>query len=120
MSRLFSSSEHQSTSCPGLFYGVTAADGLLLRVRISGGQLNRVQAGALADLATHLGIPILHLTNRANIQLRGVKNAPDDEVLHQLQALKLAAPKPALDALRNIMISPLAGLDQAEFILLSY
>ncbi|MDS3861184.1 precorrin-3B synthase [Thermosynechococcaceae cyanobacterium BACA0444] len=105
-----------SPVCPGLFYGVTAADGLLLRIRISGGQLRREQGQGLVALAEHLGVETLQITNRANIQLRRLKEIPRPEVLERLQALGLAAKSPAVDVLRNVMISPLAGLTATELV----
>ncbi|WP_041430826.1 precorrin-3B synthase [Synechococcus sp. PCC 6312] len=105
-----------SPVCPGLFYGVTAADGLLLRIRIPGGQLRREQGRGLVALAEHLGVETLQITNRANIQLRGLKEIPRPEVLERLQALGLAAQNPAVDVLRNVMVSPLAGCDPAELV----
>jgi sulfite reductase beta subunit-like hemoprotein len=36
-------------SCPGLFYGTSAQDGFLIRLRVPGGILTQPQAEAIAD-----------------------------------------------------------------------
>ncbi len=105
-----------SPVCPGLFYRVAAADGLLVRVRIPGGRLSAMQGQGLVAFAASLDSRIFQLTNRANLQLRGVQNVPDTAGLAKLQTLRLAAQKPAVDVLRNMMISPLAGLDATEVV----
>lgn len=100
--------------CPGLFYGVTAADGLLLRVRVPGGRLNYEQGQGLVQLIEHFGAERIQITNRANIQFRGIHQVPEQMVLQYLQGLGLAAQNPAVDSLRNLMISPVSGLEGSE------
>ena len=97
--------------CPGLFYAVAAQDGTLSRIRIPGGLLTSQQARAIADLATEFGNGEVQVTNRANLQIRGVQIPLPSRVLERLQTLKLAAPIAAVDHLRNIMASPTAGID---------
>ncbi len=102
--------------CPGLFYGTSAQDGYLIRIRTPGGWLNHQQGRAIATLLEQWNSETIQVTNRANLQIRSVHTAPTVEVLQSLQQLGLAADNPNLDHLRNIMTSPTAGIDPQELI----
>ncbi|NJR65749.1 MAG: precorrin-3B synthase [Leptolyngbyaceae cyanobacterium CRU_2_3] len=101
------------SACPGLFYATPAQDGMLSRIRLPGGHLTVPQCQAIGQIADRAGIQSVQVTNRANLQLRSLQ-ALDSEMLEQLRAAKLAAPIAEVDALRNIMTSPIAGLDPQE------
>ncbi|NCJ05095.1 precorrin-3B synthase [Synechococcales cyanobacterium C] len=103
-------------TCPGVFYGTTAQDGTLLRLRVPGGCLYPAQVQALVDLGQQYALETLQVTNRANLQLRAVATAPTAPMLRQLQHQGLAAQDPRLDHLRNIMASPTAGIDPQELL----
>ena len=102
-------------ACPGLFYPTFAKDGRLIRIRTPGGRLSSQQARVLAALGDRWGKP-LQVTNRANLQIRGLSAEIPPEVLNQLQESGLAARLSAVDHLRNIMASPTAGIDTAQII----
>lgn len=102
--------------CPGLFYGTSAQDGFLVRIRTPGGLLNYQQGKAIAALIDQLGSDTIQITNRANLQLRSVQTAPTAEAFQSLQQLGLAAQNPNIDHLRNLMASPTAGIDPQELI----
>lgn len=102
-------------ACPGLFYPTFAKDGRLIRIRTPGGRLSSQQARVLAALGAHLNKP-LQVTNRANLQIRGLPAEIPPEVLNQLQEAELAARLGEVDHLRNIMASPTAGIDVAQLI----
>ncbi len=104
------------TACPGLFYSTPAQDGLLYRLRIPGGIINYQQFQAIADIADNYGSGYIDITNRANIQIREIKQGINIEVLQQLQKLGLASTNANVDNIRNIMTSPTAGIDTAELI----
>ncbi len=106
----------QTNICPGLFYGTSAQDGFLIRIRTPGGYLNAQQGKAIAHLMQQWGQLKIQVTNRANLQLRCVHAAPSLEIFQQLQHLELAAQNPSLDHLRNLMTSPTAGIDSQELI----
>ncbi len=88
----------------------------MFRVRVPGGQLQAQQIRGLGDFAAAAEIATLQITNRANIQLRGLKQPPHPQTLSQLQTLGLGAKNPAVDVLRNMMLNPLAGLDATELV----
>ncbi len=100
-----------STACPGLFYGVSARDGMLARIRIPGGMVNYHQCYLLAEIADRYGQGWLQITNRGNVQIRGIRGEISLDDLQRLQIGGLGAELIELDALRNIMASPTAGID---------
>ncbi|AFZ04234.1 precorrin-3B synthase [Calothrix sp. PCC 6303] len=101
--------------CPGIFYQTPARDGNIIRVRIPGGIINTLQLSAIIDLAKNFGDANVYLTNRANLQIRGVREIPSTAVT-SLQQVGLAAVIPEIDHIRNIMASPTAGIDVEELI----
>jgi ferredoxin-nitrite reductase len=98
-------------TCPGLFCSTPAQDGILSRIRIPGGILNGQQCEAIATLSNQFCNGSVQITNRANLQLRGLQAGLPTEALQLLQSVGLAAPIAAVDAIRNIMSSPTAGID---------
>ncbi|ABB57881.1 precorrin-3B synthase [Synechococcus elongatus] len=106
----------QANACPGVFYGTRAQDGFLLRIRIPAGTLHLNQLKVIANLLTTLQCDQVQVTNRANLQIRGVQRAIDSSELNQLQAVGLAATHPQTDHLRNLMASPTAGIDPEELL----
>jgi ferredoxin-nitrite reductase len=103
-------------TCPGLFSGSRARDGILSRMRIPGGILNVQQCGAIADLVDRYSSGCLQVTNRANLQIRDLNSAISAEVWHDLQALGLASRLFEVDSIRNIMASPTAGIDRKQLL----
>ncbi len=103
-------------SCPGLFYTTAAQDGHLIRIRVPGGLLTSQQCRVLLQLCDRLGKQAIDITNRANLQIRGLSEPLPEALLSQLQQAKLAAPLSQVDHLRNIMASPLAGIDPTQLI----
>ena len=61
--------------CPGAWRPMASGDGLLVRVRPPLGRLTRHQMLALCEAAETFGSGLIELTNRANLQLRGVSDA---------------------------------------------
>ncbi|MGI2232337.1 precorrin-3B synthase, partial [Burkholderia vietnamiensis] len=53
---------------------VAAADGGLCRIKLPGGRLAAAQARAIADAARRYGSGLIDATNRANLQLRGIRD----------------------------------------------
>jgi ferredoxin-nitrite reductase len=101
-------------TCPGLFCPTIASDGVLTRIRIPGGQVSIDQLLVLTQVMGRLGCLDLLITNRANVQVRSAQAmTPLD--LAALQEAGLAAKNPAIDHLRNIMASPMAGLEPDAF-----
>ncbi|MGF9757625.1 hypothetical protein AAII07_20745 [Microvirga sp. 0TCS3.31] len=98
--------------CPGVFRPWPADDGALVRLRIPGGHLTRTTLAALLDVAETYGDGEVHLTKRANLQLRALPladGAVPPEVVEAIRATGLL-PHPDHELVRNILVSPLTGL----------
>ncbi|MGD0700165.1 MAG: precorrin-3B synthase [Trebonia sp.] len=96
--------------CPGVLRLVEAADGYLARVRLPGGFVTGDQLRAFADLATQWGDGRIELTSRGNVQLRALA-ADAAEPLTAALARAGLLPSFDHDRVRNVLASPLAGLD---------
>lgn len=92
--------------CPGAYRPMMAADGLVVRVRPRLARLSVAQAAGLCDIALRFGAGQIDLTNRANLQIRGVAGADHDAVLGGLGALGLLDADPGLEGRRNILVAP--------------
>ncbi|MEV6792259.1 precorrin-3B synthase [Streptomyces sp. NPDC051320] len=108
-----SSMRDRGDACPGALRLHSADDGALARVRIPAGILTGRQARALADAAERLGDGRLDITSRGNIQLRGLGDDCGGELAALLDGVGLL-PAPRHERVRNIVASPLSGLDAAH------
>jgi len=99
------------SACPGLLRIVQALDGGICRVKLAGGVLSSQQARAIAEAAERCASGVLELTNRSNLQIRGVLADQQDALIERLLAAKLGPSNPAADDVRNLLLSPAAGLD---------
>ncbi|MGW7098524.1 precorrin-3B synthase [Streptomyces sp. NPDC054838] len=99
-------------ACPGALRLHQADDGYLARVRIPGGMLGAHAAGLLADAADRLGDGHIDLTSRGNAQLRGLGAACGGELARVLADAGLL-PAPSHERVRNVVVSPLTGLDRS-------
>ncbi|MGW1377088.1 precorrin-3B synthase [Streptomyces sp. NPDC002446] len=98
-------------ACPGALRLHSAADGHLARVRLPAGDLTARQATALADAAERLGDGHLSLTSRGNVELRGLPDGCGGPLAGLLRDAGLL-PSERHERIRNILASPLAGLDR--------
>lgn len=99
------------SACPGLLRIVPALDGGICRVRLPGGVLASDQARAVAEAARRHAGGVLDLTNRSNLQIRGVLPGREDALTGALLDAGLGPRDPAADDVRNLLLSPAAGLD---------
>jgi precorrin-3B synthase len=125
----------RASACPGLLRIVAARDGGICRIRLPGGALSHSEAFAIADAAQAHAAGLIELTNRANLQIRGVRAGEQRALIERLLAAGLgprasaadaaSAPhatdapplaNPAADDVRNVMLSPTAGCDRAALI----
>jgi precorrin-3B synthase len=99
------------SACPGLLRIVQALDGGICRVKLAGGVLGSSQARAIAEAASHCASGVLELTNRSNLQIRGVLAGQQAELIERLLAAGLGPSNPGADDVRNLLLSPAAGFD---------
>ncbi len=90
--------------CPTLTLPSSQRDGLLMRISLVGGAVGAVECGLIADLAERHGNGMIELTNRGNLQLRGIGEANVSEVVDELVRLGFGT-----DGARTVTISPFAG-----------
>jgi len=103
-------SHAEADRCPGVLRLAEAADGYLARIRLPGGLIGAGQMRVLARLADELGDGRVELTSRGNAQLRGLAADAAGPLTDRLARAGLF-PSPGHDRVRNILASPLAGLD---------
>jgi precorrin-3B synthase len=96
--------------CPGVLRLAEAADGQLARIRLPGGLISAGQIRVLARLASELGDGRVELTSRGNVQLRGLAAGAAGPLTDHLTRAGLL-PSLSHDRVRNVLASPLAGLD---------
>lgn len=95
--------------CPGAHRPMASGDGLVVRVRPPQGQVTGIQARGLADLAQRFGNGLIDLTNRANLQLRGVSEEAHAPLLEGLAELGLLDADAEAEGRRNIVVDPFRG-----------
>jgi precorrin-3B synthase len=100
--------------CPGALRPMQSGDGLLLRVRPKAGSFPIVELAAIAEAASRFGSGEIDLTNRGNLQLRGVSEETYPEALAALGAAGLIDAEVDAEAVRNVVVDPLSGLDPAR------
>ncbi len=102
--------------CPGALRPMLSGDGLIARIKPWCGAFSLEQTSGLAEIAGRLGNGHIDLTRRANLQIRGLSEDRLPELHAALDKLDLLDPDPETEAARNIMMSPLAGLDPSELL----
>ncbi len=99
------------SACPGLLRVVQALDGGICRIKLDGGAIGAHQAIAVADVAERYASGAIEATNRANLQIRGIGNE-QAALIDSLLAADLGPRTAAGDDVRNLMLSPGAGIDR--------
>lgn len=98
--------------CPGVLRPWPAEDGALVRIRLVGGRISASALSGLSAVAREYGDGRLHLTARANLQLRALPwsdgTLPDD-VVAAIEVTGLL-PSRTHELSRNVMVSPLTGI----------
>ena len=103
------------SACPGLLRIVQAVDGGICRIKLAGGVISAAQACAVAQAAERYAGGVIEATNRANLQIRGI-GAQHSALIGELLAAGLGPTTAAGDDVRNLMLSPTAGIDRQQLI----
>ncbi|WP_210642654.1 precorrin-3B synthase [Pseudomonas sp. Tri1] len=106
-----SSNVIRPSGCPGLLRVVQALDGGICRIKLDGGSIQAGQAEAVASAAERFAGGVIEATNRGNLQIRGI-GLEHGALIEQLLAAGLGPRTPAGDDVRNLMLSPSAGIDR--------
>lgn len=101
--------------CPGVLHAVPAKDGWLIRIRVPGGLIRADQLRTIADLSRSFADGTIEITSRSNLQLRAIRNRDLIRIAEKISSAGLL-PSPQHDRVRNIVTSPIAGLDGEELL----
>ncbi len=92
-----------------------SGDGLLIRAKAVGSRLTATQAREIARIAEDCGNGLIDLSQRAQLQLRGISESTIAEALRRLEAIGMLAPNVDVERVTNVIASPLAGLAPGAF-----
>ncbi len=95
--------------CPGALTPMESGDGLLMRAKIVGSKLSLTQLSEIAAIALGCGNGRIDLSQRAQLQIRGVSETPLAAAQARLKSIGLLARDAATESRLNIVASPLAG-----------
>jgi sulfite reductase beta subunit-like hemoprotein len=98
---------HGDDRCPGVLRLHPAQDGGLARIRLPGGRIGATQLDGVAA-AARLGNGLVELTSRANLQVRGLREAATGQVEALFADVGLLRSR-THERVRNVVASPLAG-----------
>ncbi len=97
--------------CPSIVTPMAADDGLLVRVKPTASTLTSDQARILAESCAAHGNGQIDLTNRSNLQIRGLRPETAAPFAEAMRAAGLAADDAAFEEIRNIAADPLGPDD---------
>ena len=97
--------------CPSSLRPMESGDGYIVRIKPAFGRVTRTQLEKIAHLADQFGNGIIELTNRANLQLRGVSMADHPALIDALVQAGLVDMDPDLDAAPQILVAPNCDAD---------
>ncbi|MFK4874492.1 cobalamin biosynthesis protein CobG [Novosphingobium sp. ZW T3_23] len=92
--------------CPGAWRPMMAGDGLLVRVKPRLARLTRHDVEVLADVSHRFGSGAIDITNRANLQIRGVGEDDWPKLLGALVAAGLVEGDSMAETRRSLLVAP--------------
>ncbi|GAX28282.1 ferredoxin-nitrite reductase [Fistulifera solaris] len=98
---------HRNKRTPGQF---------MMRLKVPNGIVNSDQMRFYASCVEKYENGCVDITTRQNIQLRGVRLEHADAIIEGLHARNQTSFQSALDSVRNVVGSPLAGIDDQELV----
>lgn len=96
--------------CPSVDHLLARSDGGLARIRRPGGRIDAGGLDAVSEAAERWGNGAVEITNRANLQLRGVQPQAASGLAGSLVAAGLSSGDGG-DRRRNVLMGPLGELD---------
>ena len=94
--------------CPGAYATMASNDGLLIRAKIVGARIDAAQLAAVAAISADCGNGLVDLSQRAQLQIRGVNAATLPDALRRLGAANLLPRDAAAERVTNIIAAPLS------------
>ncbi len=106
--------------CPSAHRPMQSGDGFILRVKPRLGRLSADEMRMICNTASTYGSGVIDLTNRANLQIRGLTETSAQSALSDLIAAGLVDADPDMDRKRAIITNPFGpseGISHAYHIL---
>jgi ferredoxin-nitrite reductase len=100
----------------GLFYCAPTQNTYMCRLRIPNGILKAAQFEGVADAAERYGGGYVHVTTRANLQIREVEPKHAVALIEHMQDIGLCSRGSGADNIRNVTGTPTAGIDPQELL----
>jgi len=100
----------------GLFYCAPNQNAYMCRLRMPNGILRHWQFAGVGDLAERYAGGYVHVTTRANLQMREVEPKNAVAMIEAIQDLGLCSRGSGADNIRNVTGTPTAGIDPQELI----
>lgn len=97
--------------CPTLLSPMQSGDGWLARIKPTAATLAADAARLVADAARRHGNGHIDVTSRANLQVRGLSPRSSELLAATIIGARLGCADPSLEAIRNVMASPLGADD---------
>jgi precorrin-3B synthase len=97
--------------CPSVARPMPSGDGLLVRLSLPADSVPPALLHAIASCARRFGNGFVDLTRRGNLQLRGLSEETIPGLIEALSSFEGVAPPHEAESARDIMMSPLSGLD---------
>ncbi len=97
--------------CPDITHPMKSGDGFLVRIKPFCGRIAAADAIELAKAANDFGNGIIDLTNRANLQFRGLTLASASRFAEIALDLGICSADAAVEARRSILVDPLGPDD---------
>ncbi len=99
----------------GIFFRKATPGRFMVRMRVPNGLLTSSQMQVLANVLKKCGEEgVADITTRQNIQIRGIKIEDVPEMFRLFRDCGLTSVQSAMDNVRNITGSPVAGIDRDE------
>ena len=99
----------------GVFFRKSTPGRFMVRMRVPNGLLNSEQMRVLASVLEKCGEHgVADITTRQNIQMRGFPIEDIPEMFEKFRSVGLTSVQSAMDNIRNITGSPVAGIDANE------
>ena len=99
-------------ACPGVSRPFVAVDGSIVRLRPAGQPVRIEALSEILDVVAGQPDPAIQLTSRGALQLRGLPDPLTPQIRDAIRATGLV-PSATHELVRNIVASPLSGLDGA-------
>lgn len=99
----------------GVFFRSVTPGKFMMRLRLPSGIATSAQLRVLGEILQRYGDDgSADITTRQNIQLRGIKIEDLPDIFRKMEAVGLTSIQSAMDNVRNITGSPVAGIDADE------